>query len=147
MVTINESQDALAFLVGQLNGTVSDTNGNVPVVVTYPHDIESLPSCIIVPGDARIEPISIPAERYRWFHPFDIEVWETSISLRYSLEKSVRDRILALTIPPATQLATNYVFMWITGDSPADIINDYGTPIYHKILHLELIYDLVNPPV
>lgn len=137
--------DPIKFLLDLLkNYAVDDEGKQVPVVTTYPKDLNGIPRVAIFLKNQTTKWISIPAERQRWYAHLNVIVWETSVTKRYAVETSIRQRIKELTKPTSLQLALNYVFMYIESQTPADNIMGFGQPIFRVELGVQVVYDILH---
>jgi hypothetical protein len=150
---LGEDIDVLSFLANLISNRIIDPVSGTPVlaVTTYPREMilganTGRPIIYIQQTTQEAKWISIPAVRQRWYAKLIIGIWAYSISQRYAIEVQIRNLLNVLIAPIAKQLARNYVFMQFTGDAVRDNVQTLGTVLYIKNLHVEIIYDILNPP-
>jgi len=139
MVKIGEDKDVILFVRENLLNNIVDKNGNpVNIRATFPLSLAQVPCVVLILRSVRSRFLTVGATRQRWYATFEIQVWARDLEDRYTISKSIRERIWSIA---KSNLADNYVFMQTTRDTINDEVTLSGTPIYRATEEIEVIYD------
>jgi len=139
MVKIGEDKDVILFVRENLLNNIVDKNGNpVNIRATFPLSLAQVPCVVLILRGIRSRFLTVGATRQRWYATFEIQVWARDLEDRYTISKSIRERIWSIA---KENLADNYVFMQTTRDTINDEVTLSGTPIYRATEEIEVIYD------
>jgi hypothetical protein len=142
MSIIGKDLDVILFLKQNIDGQILDSGGNpVTIRTAYPLSLAQVSCLVLRLSSTRSEWLTIGATRQRWYASFDVQAWCRSVGDRFAVAKNFRDKIWSIA---KNQLADNYVFMYVEGDTITDDVMLSGTPIYRATMRLLVIYDITS---